>query len=134
MPNEKATWEDFLEVTRQLESKMNARPRPVVEEPTEEPVSIDTTPPPDPGLHIDPSDNPDVGFGYPEPDDDYEEPGPRYIPKPELFPGQNLNPDLNIIADDPDSFVTISGDRFRLVMGPRDEDDLDMELANSYGG
>lgn len=126
--SEIATVSDFLQATREMEKRMYP---PVVtnatiEEPVEEVVAIETTPPV--GISIDPQD-PSHITGVPRVDplelEDFQE--RKYIPRIDAtFPGQSLNP------DEPNLYVE-TGPFGKILLGPKkDQDEVDMELACSY--
>ena len=130
MPNRPVTKLEFAQLIREMEVRMYPKPEPIVEAPHE--VEIVETPPPDPGLHIDPVD-PDEVYGYPELDDEYEEPEFKFVERiePQLFPGQSLNPDDNIIED---NFTSALGPSFGIVRGKEpDPEEVEKLLGDSYG-
>jgi hypothetical protein len=136
LPDQVATRRDFDQVTRELERRRRLDLRPLPEPPAEEPILVMShSPPVDDSIYLAETQSVDAVSGLPmvEPEDLEV----RYIERgaPQLDPGVSLDPDQNIISDDPDTFVTIQGARFRLVRGPKEDSELvERQLGDSYGG
>lgn len=126
---------EFYEWSHRLRESLEADQRnfqvrePHREEPAEDPLpepEVDTS-----VKDADSHDVPDFIHGLPQVEDEYRESSWSPRKRPELDPGVNIDPDLNIAMED---IPTGLGPGYGVKGRERDSEEVERELGDSYGG